>query len=52
MPYFNNDGIKIYYEIEGEGPPVVKILGFIGNLERKWKQIGGVETLKETNQYL
>jgi hypothetical protein len=22
MPYFDNEGIKIYYEIEGEGPPV------------------------------
>ena len=48
MPYFDNDGIKIYYEIEGEGPPVVMIHGFTGNLEKKWKQIGWVKILKET----
>jgi len=31
MPYFDNEGIKIYYEIEGEGPPVVMIHGFSSN---------------------
>ena len=46
MPYFDNDGIKIYYEIEGEGPPVVMIHGFSGNLELKWKETNWVETLK------
>jgi hypothetical protein len=25
MPYFTNDGVKIYYELEGEGPPVIMI---------------------------
>jgi pimeloyl-ACP methyl ester carboxylesterase len=47
MPYFNNDGIKIYYEIEGEGPPVVMIHGFIVDIEWMWKQTNWVETLKE-----
>jgi pimeloyl-ACP methyl ester carboxylesterase len=46
MPYFDNDGVKIYYEIEGEGPPVVMIHGFSGNLESGWKETNWVETLK------
>lgn len=47
MPYFDNDGIKIYYEIEGEGPPVVLIHGSGLNLENSWKPINWVETLKD-----
>ena len=23
MPYANNNGVKIYYEVDGEGPPLV-----------------------------
>ena len=23
MPYANSDGVRIYYEVEGEGPPLV-----------------------------
>ena len=52
MPYFNNDGIKIYYEIEGEGPPVVMIHGFTGNLEISWKETNWVKTLKDSYQLI
>ena len=27
MPYANNDGVRIYYEVEGEGPPLVLMYG-------------------------
>ena len=46
MPYFNNDGVKIYYEIEGEGPPVVMIHGFSSDLDSGWKETNWVETLR------
>ena len=36
MPFFTNDGIKIYYEIKGEGPPVVMIHGFAMTLGTTW----------------
>jgi pimeloyl-ACP methyl ester carboxylesterase len=51
MPYFDNEGIKIYYEIVGEGPPVVMIHGFPANLER-WKETNWVATLKEDFQLI
>lgn len=47
MPYFDNEGIKIYYEIEGEGPPVLMIHGFSGNLEDSWKDSNLIEALKD-----
>ena len=47
MPYFDNEGIKIYYEIEGKGPPVVMIHGFSSNIERQWKKNNIVEALKD-----
>jgi len=49
MPFFNNEGIKIYYEVEGEGPPVIMIHGFAASLEGNWKQTNWVELLK--NKY-
>ncbi|MFX0155835.1 MAG: alpha/beta fold hydrolase [Candidatus Hodarchaeota archaeon] len=47
MPFFTNEGVKIYYEIEGEGPPVVMIHGFASTLEGNWKQTNWIETLKD-----
>ena len=47
MPYFDNDGIKIYYEIEGDGPPVVFIHGFAGASEGIRNQTNFVENLKD-----
>ncbi|MHA1487718.1 MAG: alpha/beta fold hydrolase, partial [Promethearchaeota archaeon] len=47
MPYFDNDGIKIYYEIEGDGPPVVFIHGFAGASEGIRNQTNFIENLKD-----
>ncbi|MFW9988031.1 MAG: alpha/beta fold hydrolase [Candidatus Odinarchaeota archaeon] len=47
MPFFTNDGIRLYYEIEGEGPPVVMIHGFALNIEYNWKAPKWVEILKD-----
>ena len=47
MPYIDNEGIKIYYEIEGDGPPVIVIHGFASSLEVNWKQTNWVEALKD-----
>ena len=47
MPYFDNNGIKIYYEVEGEGPPVIMIHGFASSLESNWKQANWIKVLKD-----
>ncbi len=52
MPYFDNEGIKIYYEIEGEGPPVIMIHGFAANIQGNWKDSNWVDVLKEDYQLI
>ncbi|MHA1931597.1 MAG: alpha/beta fold hydrolase [Promethearchaeota archaeon] len=47
MPYFHNEGVKIYYEIEGAGPPVILIHGFASSLESNWKQAKWIKVLKD-----
>ncbi len=46
MPYTDNNGVKIYYEVEGQGPPLVLAHGVSGNLNM-WRKVGGyVDALK------
>jgi pimeloyl-ACP methyl ester carboxylesterase len=46
MPYANNDGIRIYYEVEGEGPPLVLHHGL--NCSRVlWRMLGLVDELRD-----
>ena len=46
MPYANNNGVKIHYEVQGKGPPLIMGHGVTRSLER-WRQIGFVEALKD-----
>lgn len=45
MPYAENRGVRIHYEVEGEGPTLVLQHGFTQNLQR-WYQCGYVDALK------
>jgi pimeloyl-ACP methyl ester carboxylesterase len=45
MPYANNNGIKIYYEVEGNGPPLMLAHSFRRNLNR-WREFGFANALK------
>ena len=50
MPYANNNGVKIYYEVEGEGPPLVLAHGGgVGDLNG-WRRYGYTEALKSEYQ--
>jgi len=40
VPYFDSDGIKIYYEVRGEGEPVVLLNGIFMNTA-SWATIAG-----------
>ena len=47
MPYANNNGVRIYYEVEGEGgPPLVLAHGGSGNLDT-WRQCGYTRALRD-----
>ena len=46
MPFAVNDGIRIHYEVEGEGPPLVLCHGLAMSLE-VWRIWGFVEGLKD-----
>lgn len=45
MPYINNQGVRIHYQVEGEGPPLVLQHGFTDSLE-SWYEFGYVPALK------
>ena len=52
MPYANNNGVKIYYEVEGQGPPLVLAHGGgIGNLDG-WRRYGYTEALNSEYQLI
>lgn len=45
MPYADNQGVRVHYKVEGDGPPLVLQHGFSQNLER-WYECGYVDLLK------
>ena len=45
MPYADNRGVRIHYEVEGDGPPLLLHHGFTLSLE-EWRQFGYVDALK------
>jgi len=49
MPYTNNQGVRIYYEVEGEGPPFVLQHPATCYLEN-WRNLGYTEALKDLYQ--
>ena len=46
MPYINNQGVIIHYEVEGKGPPLVLIHGLMGKLEN-WHDLGYTQELSK-----
>ena len=33
MPFYDSDGVRIYYEIEGSGPELIMIHGFAADIQ-------------------
>lgn len=46
MPFANNNGVKINYEIEGQGPPILLQHGFSGTLDA-WRTNGMIQALSK-----
>jgi len=45
MPYVDNDGVRIHYQVEGEGPPLVLQHGFSESVV-DWYEAGYVDALR------
>ena len=45
MPYADNQGVRIHYQVEGDGPPLVLQHGFLQSIE-DWHECGYVDALK------
>jgi pimeloyl-ACP methyl ester carboxylesterase len=45
MPIVDSAGVPIYYEIAGEGPPILLVHGFLSSLEGLWRNSGWIEFL-------
>jgi pimeloyl-ACP methyl ester carboxylesterase len=46
MPYVRNQGLRIHYHVEGDGPPLVCQHGFGDSLE-SWYELGYVDAFKD-----
>ena len=46
MPYSENQGVKIHYQVEGKGVPLLIQHGYTTSLQR-WHEFGYVKSLKE-----
>ena len=51
MPYATNGGVRIHYELEGGGPPLVLHCGFLGSLH-DWYDPGYVGGLQDDYQLI
>lgn len=46
MPFANNNGVKINYEVEGQGPPILLQHGFSATLD-SWRSNGVIQALSK-----
>ncbi len=51
MPFANNQGIRVHYEVEGKGPPIAFGHGFSGSLHN-WRETGYVQALRSDFQLI
>jgi len=52
MPEFDSDGVRIHYEIFGEGRPLVLVHGFVASLRANWLATGWVDVLSPVRQVI
>jgi len=51
MPFVTSGGVRIRYEVEGNGPPLLLHIGFIGAIE-DWYDAGYVAALRDAYQLI
>ncbi|MCK5862890.1 MAG: alpha/beta hydrolase [Candidatus Hydrogenedentes bacterium] len=50
--YFDADGVRIFYRVEGEGTPVVLVHGYGVNADLNWRHPGVVRALRKDYQVI
>jgi len=50
--YFDSNGVKIRYTVEGKGDPVLLIHGFTANIEIQWSLLGITKALAKNYQVI
>src|SRR5262245_47248426 len=50
--YFDSNGVKIHFVVEGSGDPVLLIHGFTIDLERQWRAPGVIAALAKDHQVI
>lgn len=45
--YFDSEGVRIHYTVQGEGIPIVLIHGFTANIQTQWGMPGILGALAE-----
>ncbi len=48
--YFESNGARIFYTVEGDGPPVILVHGVAANADLNWRRPGVVSTLARNFQ--
>ncbi len=51
MAFANNNGVRIHYQVEGAGPPLVMLHGFTDSIVT-WYEIGYVDALKGSRKLI
>ena len=52
MPEFASAGVRIHYEVFGEGKPIVLVHGFAANLRANWVATGWIDVLSPLRQVI
>ena len=53
MPFVERDGFKIYYQVEGKGPAIVMLYGFMGSMNMNSDEVHDcLEYQKESTRYV
>src|SRR5262245_58833732 len=50
--FFDSNGVKIRYVVEGEGEPVVLVHGFSADLDRQWRGPGLIAALAKERRVI
>ncbi len=52
MPFTDSSGVRVYYEVTGEGPPVVLVHGWSASYRTNWEAFGWLDVLKPAHRLL